>query len=76
VLVREVAEDSNAAEAGLLPGDVIMEINHQAVQGTDDAIQLCKDAKGDHILLKVWHRFRGEPPGTRFLSVDNTKPVK
>ncbi len=76
VLVRQVDPDSNAAQAGLIQGDVILEINHQPVSGTDDAVRLCKEAKGEHILLKVWHRFRGVPGSTRFLSVDNTKPLK
>jgi len=46
------------------------------VASTDQAIQICKDAKGDHILLKVWQRGEGLSGGTRYLSVDNTKPVK
>ena len=76
VLVREVDPQSNAAEAGLLKGDVITEINHQPVANSDDAIRLCKDAQGDHILLRVWHRIRGQGGSYRFLSVDNTKPAK
>jgi serine protease Do len=75
VIVAEVAEDSNAAEASLAKGDVIMEINHQPVSNTEEATRLCKEAKGDHILLKVWHR-EGEMALTRFLSVDNTKRTK
>jgi type II secretory pathway component PulC len=50
-------------------GDIIVAINHEAVATTDDAIRLCKIAKGDHILLKVWHH----GSGNRFLSVDHTK---
>jgi serine protease Do len=73
VVVDDVQPDSNAAEAGLEKGDVIVEINHHPVITTDDAIRLCKDAKGDHILLKVWHREAPDFARTRFLSVDNTK---
>ena len=76
IVVEDVATDSNAAEAGITRGDVILEINHQTVASTDQAIQICKDAKGDHILLKVWQRGEGLSGGTRYLSVDNTKPVK
>jgi serine protease Do len=74
-IVTEVAEDSNAAEADLMKGDVIVEINRQPVASADDAIRLSKEAKGDHILLKVWHR-EGGLALTRFLSVDNTKRSK
>jgi serine protease Do len=76
VIVAEVAADSNAAEADLQKGDVIIEINHHAVENTDDAIRLCKEAKGDHILLKIWRRAEGNLALTRFLSVDNTKRTK
>ncbi|HTX21624.1 MAG TPA: DegQ family serine endoprotease [Candidatus Aquilonibacter sp.] len=70
-LVTEVDPDSNAAEAGLQEDDVIMEINRQPVTDADDAVTLCNDAKGDHILLKIWRR-SGDFVGTQFLSVDNT----
>ena len=75
-LVREVEDDSNAAQAGLVRGDVIMEINHHTVVDADSAIRWCESVKGDHILLKVWHHFPGDLAHTRFLSVDNTKPAK
>ena len=75
-LVREVEQDSNAAQAGLIRGDVILEINHHPVTDADSAVSLCEEARGDHILLKVWHRFPGDLAHTRFLSVDNTKPGK
>jgi serine protease Do len=71
-IVTEVESDSNAAEAGLQRGDVIVEINHQAVQNADDAIELCTKAKGDRILLLVWQR-KGAEAGTQYLTVDNTK---
>jgi len=70
-LVADVAQNSNSAEAGLRPGDIIEEINHQPVAGADDAMKLCNDAKGRQILLKVCHIIQGQV-GTRYLSVDNT----
>jgi serine protease Do len=74
-LVTEVREDSNSAEAGLLPNDVIVEINRQPVAGSGDAVRLCKAAKGEEILVKVWRRM-GNFAGTRYISVDNTRTVK
>ncbi len=71
-LVTDVEQDSNSAEAGLQRGDVIVEINHQPVDSAADAVKLGRQAKGDQILLKVWHR-NGDMAGTHYLSVDNTK---
>ena len=70
-LVAEVDPDSNSFEAGLKQGDVIEEINRQPVNNASHAIRLCKQAKGDRILLKVWHQ-SDNFSGARYLSVDNT----
>jgi serine protease Do len=71
-LVTDVDQDSNSAESGLQRGDVIVEINRQPVNNADDAVKLCRQAKGDQILLKFWRR-TGDLAGTHYLSVDNTK---
>ncbi len=71
-LVTDVSSDSNSADAGLMANDLIVEINRQPVNGADDAVRLCKAARGEHILVKVWRR-NGNFAGTRYLSVDNTK---
>jgi serine protease Do len=71
-LVADVNEDSNSADAGLQPNDIIVEINRQPVTSADDAVRLCKAARGQQILLKIWRR-TGSFAGTRYLSVDNTK---
>jgi serine protease Do len=73
-LVSNVSQDSNAAEAGMRPGDVILEIDHHPVHSSDEAVQLAEKAKGDQILVRVWSRPIGRGPGgTRYLVVDNTK---
>jgi serine protease Do len=71
-LVYELDRNSNSAEAGLQRGDVIVEINRLPVRNAEDAVRLGRQAKGNQILLKVWHR-DGAMAGTRFLSVNNTK---
>jgi serine protease Do len=71
-LVTEVENDSNSADAGLQPNDIIVEINRLAVTDSDAAVRLCKAAKGSQILVKIW-RGLGNSGGTLYLSVDNTK---
>lgn len=74
-LVAEVNSDSNSADAGLQANDLIVEINRQPVTSAEDAVRLCKAARGEQILVKVWRR-AGNFAGTRYLSVDNTKRAK
>ncbi len=74
-LVVNVDPDSNAADAGLRPGDIILEMDHKAVRNAEDAVKLSEEAKGDQILLRVWSQAGGGPGGTRYLTVDN-KPRK
>jgi serine protease Do len=71
-LVTEVTPDSNSAAAGLQPNDLIVEINRQPVANSEDAVRLCRAARGEQILVKVWRRV-GDFAGTRYLSVDNTR---
>ncbi|MGO8675730.1 MAG: Do family serine endopeptidase [Limisphaerales bacterium] len=73
-LVASVEQDSNAAEAGLRPGDIILEIDRHPVASADEAVELSEKARGDQILLRVWSESgEGGPGGTRYLSVDNFK---
>ena len=74
-LVAEVDRYSNSAEARLQRGDIIVEINREAVTSAADAVRICRAAKGDQILVKTWRRV-GDSAGTRYLSVDNTKRPK
>ena len=74
-IVANVDQDSNSAEAGLQVNDIIIEINRQPVTNSDDAVRLCKQAKGDLILVKIWRRANNFTT-TRYLSVDNTTRAK
>jgi serine protease Do len=66
-LVTNVDPSSAAAGAGLAPGDVIQEINHQPVRTADDAVRLTEHAESRKTLLKLWSR-----GGTHYLVVDET----
>jgi serine protease Do len=72
-LVTKVDQDSNAAEAGLRPGDVIVEINRKPVRGADDAVAFSEKAKDGQILLRVWRNDGGGRGGMTYLTVDNSK---
>ena len=66
--MSQVEGDSNAAEAGLRQGDVILEINRQRVNDADDAVGLSKKARGDRVLLHIWRE-----GGSSFIVVNNKK---
>ena len=72
-IVTDVDQNSNAADAGLRPNDVIVAINQHAVTSSQEAVDLCTQAKTKRILVKVWRRGSDGLVGTRFFSVDNTK---
>jgi serine protease Do len=70
-LVVNVDSNSTAAEQGLRPGDVIVEIDRQPVRNADEAVAMSEKAKGDHVLLRVWNPGRGG--GTRFVLIPNSR---
>ena len=56
VVVTRVEPDSGAGKTGLMPGDIIKEINRQPVKSIRDFEKLSSDVKkGDHILILI-HR--------------------
>jgi serine protease Do len=73
-LVVGVEQDSNAAEAGLRLGDVILEIDRRPVPNAAAAVELSEKARGELILLRVWSRsVEGGLGEWRYLPVDNLK---
>ena len=67
-LITDVVADSAAYEAGLKPGDVILEINRQPVKNADEAVRLTENPKYKTTLLRVWR------DGTsRYVVVDESK---
>jgi serine protease Do len=74
-VVTSVDQSSNSAEAGVREGDVIQEINHQAVRNADDAVKMSDKAHGKRVLLRVWRSDDGGQGqgGSFYITVDNTK---
>lgn len=64
-LITDVDQNSPAYDAGLRPGDVITEINHQPVRNADDAVNLTQRPTGSQTLVKVWSR-----NGSRYVAVN------
>ena len=71
VIVTEVQEDSAAAEAGLKPGDVILEINRHPVKNAEEAVRMTEETKEKVTLLRIWSN-----GGSRFVVVDESKASK
>lgn len=65
VVVTEVQPESAAAEAGLRPGDVIIEINREVVTSAEQAVELTEKAQAGQTLVRVWRQ-----GGSRFVVVD------
>jgi serine protease Do len=45
VVVRHVAPDSPAADSGVQPGDVVLEVNHEKIGSVSDFVAKAKEAK-------------------------------
>jgi serine protease Do len=68
VVVTEVEPNSAAAEAGLLQGDVIQEINRKSVKSADETVKLTEKTEDKTTLLRVWRN-----GGSHYVVVDETK---
>lgn len=66
-VVTDVDGNSAAREAGLKPGDVILEINRHPVKGAEDAVKLTESPKDKSTLLRIWSN-----GGSRYVVVDES----
>ena len=53
-LITDIDTASPAAKAGLQIGDILLEINHQVVDGPEHALELSRRIKQQRVLLRVW----------------------
>jgi len=68
-VVTQVEPGSAAAEAGLKPGVVIQEINHQPVKSADEAVKLTEKSENNkRTLVRVW-----ADGGSHYVVVDESK---
>ncbi len=67
-LITQVDPASAAADAGLSPGDVILELNREPVKSAEDAIRLTENAREKTTLVKLWSK-----GGQRFVVVDESQ---
>lgn len=61
VIVDFVAKGSPAEEAGLLPGDLIVEVNEEPVLSPEDMNAKLRDHAGQSVVLTVWPMMEGAP---------------
>ena len=69
-LVTEVDPTSPAYEAGIRTGDVILEINREAITNAQDAVNDTAKPMGNETLVKVWGQ-----GGIHYIAVSNRMPV-
>jgi serine protease Do len=64
-VITDVMSGSPAERAGLKPGDVIVEVDRQAVANSDQAVNALRSSSGNGHLLRV----RSSGGGTRFVTI-------
>lgn len=64
-IVLRVDDDSPAYAAGLRPGDVMQEINHQQVSNSQQAVDMSRRLRGQELLLRVWSN-----DGSHFMAIN------
>jgi serine protease Do len=67
VAIADVAGSSPAARAGLVPGDVILDVDRRPVTSADEASRLLGDSRSAAHLLRVYGR-----SGVRFVTIGRT----
>lgn len=70
-LVTDVDPTSASARAGLLKGDVILDLDKHPVHNADDAVKLSESIKGPKVLVRYWRE-----GASRFVVVDETPQDK
>ena len=62
-----VERNSTSWRASLRPGDVIREINRNAVENADQAVALSEENEEEVVLLRIWRN-----GSTLFLAIDES----
>ena len=71
VYIFEVEKDSPAEQAGLLPGDIIVEVNGEIITSVDEEVAAMSDMKeGDEVSVKVFRPDEVEDAGSGRISTE------
>eukprot|EP00096_Caligus_rogercresseyi_P008662 TRINITY_DN2792_c0_g1_i1.p1 TRINITY_DN2792_c0_g1~~TRINITY_DN2792_c0_g1_i1.p1 ORF type:complete len:235 (-),score=54.30 TRINITY_DN2792_c0_g1_i1:595-1299(-) len=58
ILVFKLLRNSPADEAGLLPGDIILEINGEPISSTKEFYRVLEDPKTHKLVMRIWRNKR------------------